>query len=77
MFLGVLLCVVVFIIYAVARLASALRYPVWATVLYCIAVIIPCVGLICMVILAVQASKILKAAGVRIGLMGARAEDLR
>lgn len=73
----VALGVVGFAIYTAARLASALRYPVWGIVLLCIGLIIPCVSLIIMFVLTVQSSKILKAAGIRIGLMGARMEDIK
>jgi hypothetical protein len=73
----ILLVIVVFVLYAVCQLASALRYPVWAIVLLCLSMFIPCVSLIVMVVLSVQASKFLKAAGVRVGLMGGRIEDIK
>jgi hypothetical protein len=71
-FLVVVLGVLIFVLYTAARLASALRYPVWGIVLLCIGLIIPCVSLIIMFVLTVQSSKILKAAGIKIGLMGAK-----
>jgi hypothetical protein len=64
--------VIGFAMYAAALLASALRYPVWGIVLLCIGLIIPCVSLIILLVLTIQSSKILKAAGVKIGLMGAK-----
>lgn len=70
------LSVIIFTIYAVVRLGTDLRYPTWAIVLYCLSVFIPCVSLICLVVLTVQASKVLKAAGVRVGLMGGRVDDI-
>lgn len=56
------------------RLAAALRMSVpWV---FCILAVIPCVSLITAVVLVVKSSKILKEAGVRVGLMGANRSDL-
>jgi GYF domain 2 len=77
--IGILIAlgVVVFMLYALCQLTSALRYPTWATVLLCVTMFIPCVSLIVLVLVSGQASKFLKAAGVRVGLMGGKIEDIR
>lgn len=76
-FLGLplVIIVVVFEIYALYQLGTALRLPlVW---LMCVGMLIPCVSLLILVLVSGRASKILKAAGVRVGFMGGRAEDIK
>ena len=77
MFLAFVIVVVAFVMYTAARLATALRYQVWQIVLLCIALLIPCVSLIIMAVLISQSSKILKAAGIKVGLMGAKMDDFK
>ena len=73
--LPLVLAIVVFEIYALYTLGTALRLPlVW---LMCVGMFIPCVSLIILVLVSARASTILKAAGVRVGLMGGRAEDIK
>ncbi len=73
--LPLVLGIVAFEIYALYVLGTALRLPlVW---LLCVGMFVPCVSLIILVLVSARASKILKAAGVRIGLMGGKAEDIR
>ncbi|RMF36911.1 MAG: hypothetical protein D6753_18605 [Planctomycetota bacterium] len=62
--------IVVFILVAVAMLANAMHGPVMA-VLYCVAMLIPCVGLILLVVLNARATNYLKKHGVKVGLLGA------
>ena len=67
--------IVVFEIYALYLLGTALRLSlVW---LMCLGMFIPCVSLIILVLVSGRASKILKAAGVRVGVMGGHAEDIK
>jgi len=76
-FLGLplVLGIVAFQIYALYTLGTALRLSlVW---LLCLGMFIPCVSLIILVLVSARASKILKAAGVRIGLMGGNADDIK
>lgn len=76
-FLGlvIVLGIVAFQIYALYTLGSALRLPVvW---LMCVGMFIPCVSLIILVLVSARASKVLKAAGVRVGLMGGNADDIK
>ena len=61
-------------IYFIYKLAAALRSTVaW---LYIIVAFIPLIGLLALLHLVVSATKILRANGVRVGIMGARMEDL-
>ena len=73
--LPLVLAIVVFEIYSLYTLGTALRLPlVW---LMCVGMFIPCVSLIILVLVSARASKLLKAAGVRIGLMGGNADDIK
>ncbi len=65
-----------FEIYALVRLGKALRISTVFIVLSCILLIAPCISLIVLVIFSIKASRVLKDAGIRVGLMGAREEDL-
>lgn len=56
------------------QLALALKEP--APWVYAILALIPCISLISMLILNGRATSALKAQGIRVGLMGARKEDL-
>jgi len=67
----VALGVIGFSVYTAACLASALRYPTWGIVLLCIGLFIPCVSLVILLVLIIQAFMILKAAGAKFGLTGA------
>ncbi len=67
--LPVFLAVAVFSFYCVYRLCRALRMVPW---LWLIAMFIPLVNLICLVVLNQKATATLKAAGIRVGLLGAR-----
>lgn len=70
-----MLAIVAFQIYALYSLGTSLRMSlVW---LYCIGLFIPIVGLLILLVISGKASKVLKAAGVRIGLMGGNADDIR
>jgi len=70
-FLGVL----AFILFAVGKLAYAL-HGIGNAILYCLAMLIPCLGLILLVFLNARGSKYLKQHGVKIGLMGANLRTL-
>ena len=73
--LPLVLAIVVFEIYALYQLGTALRLPlVW---LMCVGMFVPCVSLIILLLVSGRASKILKAAGVRVGIMGGHAEDIK
>jgi hypothetical protein len=67
--------VIVFEVVALYRLGRSLRMT--APWLYCPLLIIPLVGLITLVIISGRASRVLKAYGVRIGLMGGKISDIQ
>lgn len=62
-------------VYAVIRLATALNEG-WATAIYVVGQCVPCVSLILLLFLNGRATSRLKAAGIRVGLMGANASDV-
>lgn len=65
------------IIVGVVLLMSALgRHIVWR-VFYCLLCLVPLINLILLLLINNHANKVLKKAGVRVGLMGARDEDVR
>ena len=68
--LPILLAVLVFVLIAVGRLAYAL-HGVGNAIIYCIAMLIPYIGLILLVFLNSRATNYLKRHGVKVGLMGA------
>jgi GYF domain 2 len=73
--LPLVLAIVAFQIYALYTLGTALRLPlVW---LMCVGMFVPCVSLIILVVVSAKASTILKAAGVRVGIMGGNADDIK
>ncbi len=65
-----------FQLYCVYKLAKALQLSTVASVLYLIAMFIPLVSLICLLILNGRATRALKEAGIRVGLMGAKPSTL-
>ena len=65
---------VVLSIYGVYKMAQALHYSIaW---LYAVLMIVPLVGLICLLVLNSKATNVLTTNGVRVGFMGADAADL-
>lgn len=72
---GLVLLVLVLQIVSVVRLCSALREG-WATAIYAVCQIIPCVSLILLLFLNGRATKRLQECGIRVGLMGANATDV-
>jgi hypothetical protein len=77
--LGLLMVVAiaVFQIYALWTLGRALRFSTFSLVLLCLTIFIPCVSLLVLVLVSGRASQVLKAAGIRVGFMGGRAEDIK
>ena len=55
------------------RLAKALHQTAWV---YAVAAFFPCVGLITLLLINFQATRMLRKHGVRVGLMGAVESDL-
>lgn len=74
-FLAALLAIVVCQIFCVIRLCLALGEG-WATVIYVLFQFVPCLSLIMLLFLNGRATNRLQAAGIRVGLMGARAADV-
>jgi len=71
----VLIAAIVFEIVALYKLGRSLRMRfVW---LYSVGLFIPVIGLIILVVISGKASRILKAYGVRVGLMGGKAGDIK
>ncbi len=60
--------------YVVYKLAAALRAS--AAWLYVVAMIFPIIGLLALLHIVVNATRILRANGVRVGVMGAKLEDI-
>lgn len=70
-----LLVAVVFEIVSLYKLGRSLRMRfVW---IYCLGLFIPVIGLIILVVISGKASRVLKAYGVRVGLMGGKAADIK
>ena len=62
--------VLVFVLIAVGKLAYTL-HGTGNAIFYCVVMLIPCVGLILLVVLNARATNYLKQHGVKVGLMGA------
>jgi hypothetical protein len=69
------LVILIFQFVAVVRLARALGEG-WATIIYVVGQCIPCVSLILLLFVNGRATSRLKDAGIRVGLMGANANDV-
>lgn len=67
----------IFQIYALFSLASAIRSSALRIVLLIVGLFIPLVNLLMLLSINNEASKILKASGVKVGLMGANPDDIR
>ncbi len=78
-FVGLVIAVgiLAYILYALCQLTYALRFPVWVMLLLCLTMCIPIISLLVLVIVSGRASKVLKAAGVRVGIMGGKIEDIK
>lgn len=70
------LITVPFQLYAVYRLAAALRMHVGVCVLFMLAMCLPIISLICLLVLSMRATDVLTRAGINVGFMGARLSDL-
>jgi hypothetical protein len=68
--------VIPFQLYSVYKLSRALQMSTGASVAWLVAMLIPLVGLICLLVLNGKATRVLKQAGIRVGLMGTRGVDL-
>lgn len=75
--LVLVLVIAAFEIYAVYKLGSALRINPVLVIVLCLCMFIPCVSLLLLVLLSGRASKVLKANGVRVGIMGGNIDDIR
>jgi len=71
------LAIAAFEIYAVYQLGTALRINTVLVIILCLCMFIPCISLLLLVLLSGRASKLLKANGVRVGLMGGNIDDIR
>ncbi len=70
--LGASLCIGIFLVIQVIRVTKALGWGTVATVLCSIAMFIPCISLITLLVINQASVKVLKAAGYKVGLMGAK-----
>ena len=79
-FLGVFpilfLLIIPFQLYAIGRLSAALKVPVLIRILNAVLVLIPILALVPLLVTNRKATKILRAQGLRVGLMGAKKSDL-
>ena len=71
-----MLLTIPFQLYSVYKLAKALEMSSGASSGWLVAMFIPLVSLICLPVLNSRATKVLKQAGIRVGLMGAKVTDL-
>lgn len=65
-----------FQLYCVYKLAKALELGTGALILYLTAMFIPLVSLICLLVLNSKATSVLRDAGIKVGLMGAKPSEL-
>lgn len=70
----VLICSMVFMVVSVLRLASSLGSTMPKLLLYALAMFVPLLNWFVMVRLSGRATRLLRAAGYRVGLLGARAQ---
>jgi len=70
------LIIVPFQLYAIVRMSGALKMPVPIRVLIAVLMFIPIVALVPLLMINNKATKVLRARGVHVGLMGARKADL-
>jgi hypothetical protein len=70
------LAIIVLMMIGVYQLAAALGASMTTRVLYTIAMLIPCVGLIILLIVNQQATSLLREHRIKVGLMGAHVADL-
>ncbi len=75
MFPLIALAIFIFLLVAVGRLAHAL-HGIGNAVIYCLCLLIPCVGLIPLLFLNARATRYLKKNGVKVGLLGAKVSSL-
>ena len=69
-FLPLIICVMGFVVFAVARMGYAM-HGVGHAIFYSVAMIIPCLGLVFLVLLNSRVTAYLSRNGVKVGLMGA------
>jgi len=65
-----------FLIYGVFRLARSLGLHIVETIVYCVLLVIPIIGILALWNLINKATKILHAKGIKVGVMGPIVEDL-
>ena len=71
-----ILVAIPFNLYCIYKLAKALEMSTVSAGFYVVAMFIPLVSLVCLLILHRTAVKLLRAEGIRVGLMGAKISDL-
>jgi len=71
-----LLLIALFLCYCVYRLARSLRLNIIVSVIYVLLVIIPIIGILALYNLTNKATIILRAKGIRVGIMGPSVKDL-
>ena len=74
-FFLVFILVVVFCAISVFRLAAVLKGNI-AAIFYTLAILIPCIGLLVLIVLSSQATSILKRQNIKVGLLGANPKEL-
>lgn len=71
-----LLVMTISVLVAVVTLTIALRRHVIVTVLYAVLMLAPCINLIILLVINQQATAVLRKAGLRVGLMGVKDEQV-
>jgi len=65
----------VYAVVAVVQLAAALGYSVMSRILLCIGLVIPLLSLLVLAVLSSRASQRLRAAGFKVGFLGAKSRE--
>ena len=74
--LGLALVVLCVMIVGVVMMSQALRINIVVTIFRCLFLLVPCLGLVVLLVLNQKATAALKERGVRVGFMGANRADL-
>jgi hypothetical protein len=62
-------------LFGMYRLTAGLGYELGWRILFCVFMVIPCVGLIVLLVMNSKATNILRAHGFKVGLLGAKKRD--
>lgn len=69
--------ILIYVIVSLGRLGASIRMAPAVLIALCLAMFLPYINMVILVWVSIRAAGILKANGVRVGLMGGRAEDIQ